>query len=173
MGGDKALVELDGVPLLRYPLEVLRQVLGTVVVAAKADTRLPRLDGSTGLVLEPAEPRHPLVGVRAALQAVGSPVFCVPVDLPLIDEATVRTVLAGAAGNPMGAVAATEDGVHPLVGLFAPSALPGLVAMGPDEPARAVVERLGLARVRVPRPEALLDVNAPEDLLLLGGARGR
>jgi molybdopterin-guanine dinucleotide biosynthesis protein A len=66
MGGDKALVPLDGIPLLRYPLEVLRQVLGTVVVAAKADTRLPRLDGSTRLVLEPEQPRHPLAGVRAA-----------------------------------------------------------------------------------------------------------
>lgn len=173
MGGDKALVELDGIPLLRYPLEVLRQVLGSVVVAAKADTRLPRLDGSTRLVLEPSSPRHPLVGVRAALQEVGGPVFCVPVDLPLLDEATVRTVLAGAAGNPMGAVAVTDAGVHPLVGLFTLQALPGLVAMGEDEPARAVVERLGLARVRVPRPEALTDVNAPEDLLLLGGLRPR
>ena len=172
MGGDKALATLDGIPLLRYPLEVLRQVFGTVAVAAKSDSRLPRLDASVTLLLEPPEPRHPLVGVRTALAALDGPVFVCPVDVPLLDEATVRHLWAGAEGSDVGAVARAEGSLHPLVGLFLPAALPGLVAMDPDEPARDVVGRLGLAPVDVPRPEALRNVNAPEDLLMLAEGFG-
>ncbi len=169
MGGDKALVALDGVPLLRYPLEVLRQVLGEVAVAAKADTRLPRMDGSVRLLLEPPEPRHPLVGVRHALAVLDRPIFVCPVDVPLIDEATVRAVLAGAKGHATGAVAAAEGRLHPLVGLYTPEALGVLEAMDPDEPVRAVVERLRMGVVLLPDAAPLRNVNAPEDLLTIGG----
>src|SRR3982751_2329337 len=95
LGGDKAIVELEGRPLLLYPVEALHSVCDEVVVVAKRDTLLPPLSGVADLWIEPDEPRHPLVGVAHALGlAVGRPVLVVPVDLPLIDAATLRAILS-------------------------------------------------------------------------------
>ena len=70
IGGDKATVELEGRPLLLYPLAVLRAVLDDVAVVAKRATILPALDPDVEIWLEADEPRHPLAGVvRAALRA--------------------------------------------------------------------------------------------------------
>ncbi|MBV8217512.1 MAG: NTP transferase domain-containing protein, partial [Solirubrobacterales bacterium] len=47
IGGDKAIVELNGRPLISYPLEAVRQALGQVAILAKADTKLPYVSGVT------------------------------------------------------------------------------------------------------------------------------
>ena len=65
LGGDKAIVELEGRALVHYPLEALHEVCDDVVVVAKRDTLLPPLSGIADLWIEPDEPRHPLVGRRA------------------------------------------------------------------------------------------------------------
>src|SRR5215213_10959902 len=81
LGGDKAIVELEGRALVLYPLDALHEVCDDVAVVAKRDTLLPPLAGVADLWIEPDEPRHPLVGVAHALGlAVGRPVLVVPVD---------------------------------------------------------------------------------------------
>jgi molybdenum cofactor guanylyltransferase len=88
LGGDKAIVELEGRPLIQYVLEALHEVCDDVAVVAKRDTLLPALAGTADLWIEPDEPRHPLTGVAHALQmAAGRSVLAVAVDLPLIDAA--------------------------------------------------------------------------------------
>ena len=78
IGGDKATVELEGRPLLHYPLSVLRAVLDEVAVVAKQSTVLPGLDVEIAIWLEPEEPRHPLAGIVHALRcARGRPVVVV------------------------------------------------------------------------------------------------
>src|SRR3954452_7778659 len=93
IGGDKAIVELEGRALVHYPLEALHEVCDDVVVVAKRDTMLPPLAGAADLWIEPDEPRHPLAGVVHALR-VGRRrrVVVVAVDLPLIDAATLRCI---------------------------------------------------------------------------------
>ena len=163
MGGRKALALLDGRPLVAHVLEALAAVTREQVVVAKRDTALPL--GLTVWV-EPDEPRHPLAGVRHALRgAGGSPVLCCGVDLPRLGPATLRRLLAGA--GPAGAVARAGGFLHPTVALWTPAALPVLEAFAPDEPARAVALRAGLAPVDVD-PAALVNVNRPEDLQALG-----
>ncbi len=163
MGGRKALAVLDGRPLVAHVLDALAAVTREQVVVAKRATALPR--GVTVWV-EPDEPRHPLAGVRHALRgAGGSPVLCCGVDLPRLDPATLRALLAGA--GPAGAVARADGFLHPTVALWTPAALAVLEAFDPDEPARAVAVRAGLRAVDVD-PAALVNVNRPEDLERLG-----
>src|SRR4051812_20681561 len=93
IGGDKAIVELEGRALILYPLEALHGVCEDVVVVAKRDTMLPPLAGVADLWIEPDEPRHPLAGVAHALRlAMGRSVLAVAVDLPLVDAATPRAI---------------------------------------------------------------------------------
>ncbi len=93
LGGDKAIVELEGRPLLLYPVEALHELCDEVVVVAKRDTVLPPLAGVAELWIEPDEPRHPLAGVAHALRlAAGRSILVVAVDLPLMDAATLRTI---------------------------------------------------------------------------------
>src|SRR4051812_3660879 len=94
LGGDKAIVELEGRALVLYPLESLHEVCDDVAVVAKRETMLPPLAGAADLWIEPDEPRHPLAGVAHALRlAAGRPVLVVAVDLPLMDAATLRTIM--------------------------------------------------------------------------------
>ena len=155
MGGAKATALLAGRPLVVWAVEALRAGgLAEVAVAAKADTVLPELAGSA-VWREPAEPQHPLAGVRKALQrAGGRPIVTVPVDLPLVPAAVLRA-LADAEGC---AVVRAGGRLQPLVARFEP---------GVEVPVsgRAVDAVLGLAPVVLDvAGEGFLNVNTPEDL---------
>ncbi|MBS1881068.1 MAG: NTP transferase domain-containing protein, partial [Actinobacteria bacterium] len=86
LGGGKATAELAGRALVEYPLAALAAAGVEAVVVAKAETELPRL--AVPVVVEPAAPRHPLLGIVAALRhAGGRPVLAVACDLPLLAPA--------------------------------------------------------------------------------------
>jgi molybdopterin-guanine dinucleotide biosynthesis protein A len=181
LGGDKAIVELEGRPLLLYPVEALHELCDDVVVVAKRDTMLPPLAGAAQLWIEPDEPRHPLAGVAHALRlAAGRSILVVAVDLPLMDAATLR-LLVQAEPVPPAPAAVVVPRVHgrlqPLCALYTPRALPGLEGFDADARATDVVEGLGICEVVPPDPTAFYNVNRPEDLLqvsvLLKGGRPR
>jgi molybdopterin-guanine dinucleotide biosynthesis protein A len=166
LGGDKAIVELEGRPLLRYPLEALHELCDDVVVVAKRDTILPPLAGDAQLWIEPDEPRHPLAGVAHALRlAAGRPVLVVAVDLPLMDGATLRAIAETDPHDAAAVVPRVHGCLQPLCALYTPRALAGLEALKPDARATDVVEALGICEVQPPDPSAFLNVNRPEDLL--------
>jgi molybdenum cofactor guanylyltransferase len=166
IGGDKAIVELEGRPLLQYPLEALHEVCDDVSVVAKRSTVLPPLSGAADLWIEPDEPRHPLCGVVHALRlAGGRPVLVVCCDLPLIDGATLRSI---AGTDPQGAavvVPRVHGELEPFCALYAPRALPGLASFDPSARSRDIVEALGIRVVEPGDPTPFFNVNRPEDLL--------
>jgi molybdenum cofactor guanylyltransferase len=138
IGGDKCTVELAGRPLLLYPIQALRRVCEQVVVVAKQDTALPQLAGEAEVWVEPDEPRHPLAGVVHALRM-----------------ASARRVVVLACG----------DVAEPLCAVYTREALKGLEQFEPGARATDVVEALGVAHVEWGDANAVLSVNAPEDLL--------
>jgi molybdopterin-guanine dinucleotide biosynthesis protein A len=167
MGGDKAIVELEGRALVHYPLEALHEVCDEVVVVAKRDTILPPLSGVADLWIEPDEPRHPLLGVGHALRLAASrSVLVVAVDLPLMDAATLRAIMEAEPSAPATvAVPRVHGRLQPLCALYTPAALPGLASFDADARATEVVEALGVREVEGLDETAFYNVNAPEDLL--------
>jgi molybdopterin-guanine dinucleotide biosynthesis protein A len=164
IGGDKATVELAGRPLVLYPIAALRQVCEHVVVVAKADTSLPSLTGAAEVWIEPEEPRHPLTGVVHALRtATARKVLVLAGDMPLVPEALLRALVDAASGA--GAVARHGGIAEPLCACYTRKALPGLAHFDPTARAIDVVEQLGVAHVDWVDADALLSVNAPEDLI--------
>jgi molybdenum cofactor guanylyltransferase len=166
IGGDKAIVELEGRPLIAYAVEALHAVCDEVVVVAKAGTVLPALAGLSAVWVEPDEPQHPLTGVVHALrEAQGRPVLVLPVDLPLMDAGTLRLLLET---DPAGAVAVVprvHGRLQPLCALYRPEALAALEGFAVDGRATEIVEGIGICAVEAPDPTAFANVNRPEDLL--------
>jgi nicotine blue oxidoreductase len=114
MGGPKALVELDGEPLVRRGIRLL--AAGgcdpvTVVVGASADQVRPLCDGAT--VVEAADWASGMAAsLRAGLAALDADAdACVIalVDQPLVTAGAVERLRAAHAGGAVAAVA-TYDG---------------------------------------------------------------
>jgi molybdopterin-guanine dinucleotide biosynthesis protein A len=83
IGGDKALAELRGRPLISYPIAALRAAGLDPVVVAKTYSSLPDL-GCT-VVREPTAPSHPLCGVVTALRwGEGRAVLVLGCDMPFV-----------------------------------------------------------------------------------------
>jgi molybdopterin-guanine dinucleotide biosynthesis protein A len=113
MGTPKAGVLLDGRSLLDHAVAAARAAGLTPVIVAKADSVLPPTDAERWD--EPAEPRHPLTGVAAALRHAGGPVVALPVDLPRVPPALLAHLAARR--EPL-VVTEGAGRLHPLLGRF-------------------------------------------------------
>ena len=168
IGGDKAIVELDGRALLLYPLAVLRSALAEVAIVAKRDTALPALEAQTSVWLEPDHPRHPLNGIVHALRlAAGRSVLVVAGDMPLLDVPLVRALIEAerAATGAAAVVPRAGDRLQPLCALYTPRALAALERFDPDVRAADAVAALDPVVLEVADETPFFNVNAPEDLL--------
>jgi molybdenum cofactor guanylyltransferase len=166
IGGDKAIVELDGRPLLHYPVAAVRRALGEVAVVAKRATALPRLDPDVAIWLEEDEPQHPLTGVVRALRSARSDaVVVVAGDMPFVTAELLRALArAGARGAPA-VVPRAAGGLQPLCARYEVAALPALARFDPDVPMREAVAALQPRILEWPEDEPFFNVNRPEDLL--------
>jgi molybdopterin-guanine dinucleotide biosynthesis protein A len=164
IGGTKALVALDGRPLLHYPLEALRVVLQDVVVVCKGDTPLPPLPAPVSIWCENDPEHHPLIGVAAALRQAGSRAIVVCAgDMPLVTPDAIRALVEA---SPATAVVARAAGhLQPLFARYETAALPVIEAMSLSEPAMRVIERLEPLVVDLADDDVVMNVNAPEDIL--------
>ena len=173
MAGDKALLEVDGAPLIAWPLAALGAVLADVLVVARADSALP-----TGLGVdvwtEPGDTsRHPLRGIVHALRGAGGrDIVVCAVDMPCVTPATVRILATVMPGRTV--IAADADGrAQPLLARYAAGSLAALVAAPPDASLTATVLALDHVLLEVPDDE-LVNVNTAADIPAAEAAlRGR
>lgn len=168
IGGHKARVHLGGRPLIDYAWESLRHAGLDPFVVAKAEHAFA--PEGIRVVVEPDEPRHPLLGIETALRAAsGRPVLVVPCDLPFL-PASLLGRLATAPGNTV--IAGTTDGPQPLVGRYGAQSLGTITsALAARQSVRSVLELLRPKLLDVTGsaefgdPEIIFhNVNTPEDL---------
>jgi molybdopterin-guanine dinucleotide biosynthesis protein A len=174
IGGDKAMVELEGRPLVHYPLNVLRAVLDEVAIVAKPSTVLPGLDVEVAIWLEPEEPRHPLAGVVHALRcARGQPVVVVAGDMPFVTRGLVAALARERSRGAVAVVPRAGGRLQPLCARYEPRALGALAGCDLTAPLSDAVGALDPRILEWPDEEPFFTVNSPEDILqaaaLLGG----
>jgi molybdopterin-guanine dinucleotide biosynthesis protein A len=167
MGRPKAGAELAGRPLVSYPVAAARAVDLEPWVIAKPDTELPPLD--CRVLIEPAEPHHPLCGIVAALGAAeGRAAVAVAADMPFVED----KLLAWIASHLGTACVQAEGRLQPLLGRYDPvDAEPLAAAVGSGEAAHEAVVRLDplligeedLRRFGDPA-QICFNVNTPADL---------
>jgi len=163
IGGDKAVVALDGRPLIDYPLAALRAAgIEEVALVAKRDTALP---SGVPVWLEPDEPRHPLTGLVHALRSAGGrSVFACAADLVLLDAATVQRVLAAAQAGDLAVVPEAGGHLQPLCALYAPVALDALRRCETTTSLKEAVEALTPRVLPFDDDTPFFNVNTREDL---------
>jgi molybdenum cofactor guanylyltransferase len=136
MGADKALVEIDGEPMVARAARRLASVADPVLLASGAVGRMAMLGLPYAEVGDPGGPgRGPLAGVVAGLEA--SPhllMAVVAVDLPFLDPGLLAA-LARLRDDEDAVVPVTSAGPQPLHAVYATSAL------------RALADRLSTGRL--------------------------
>lgn len=168
IGGEKSIVELQGKPLICYPVEAVQQVLSRVAILAKTGTQLPRLSG-VAVWIEPESPRHPLVGITQALAlAGGRPVLICAGDLPFVTPELIRRLVKADPGRSTAVVACADERMQPLLGCYQPRALELLAGAAREGTGRVMdaVAALEPVLLEVDDPEELFDVDSPDDLLM-------
>jgi molybdenum cofactor guanylyltransferase len=177
IGGDKAVVELCGRPLIAYPVAAMRAALQEISVLAKADTALPSLPGVT-VWIESDRLRHPLVGICEALAlAAGRSVLVCAADLPFVTEELIRSLAGAEVGDAPAVVVSCRGRMQPLLGHYLPAAGPMLrqALESGEQRLVAAVESIAPRRLEVQDEDLLFNVNAPEDVLtasaMLGSSR--
>ena len=164
----KALVEVAGRPMVSRIVSTVGSAGLEPVVVAKPDSPLPRLD--CRLLAEPAEPRHPLTGLIAALHtSAGRGVVAIACDMPLV-PAKLLTWLAQLEEEI--AVCEVDGRLEPLLGRYSPAAATALAgrldegaamrdAVGALDP--YVVTEDKIARFGDPK-SIVFNVNEPGDV---------
>jgi molybdenum cofactor guanylyltransferase len=168
MGTAKALVEVAGLPMASRIVSTVGSAGLEPVVVAKPDSPLPRLD--CRVLAEPAEPRHPLTGLIAALQtSAGRGVVAIACDMPLV-PAQLLAWLAELEEEI--AVCEVDGRLEPLLGRYSPTIADRLAAglaegaalrdaVGALDPYIVAEERI--ARFGDPK-SIVFNVNAPGDV---------
>ncbi len=128
MGRDKALLLLDGVPLIVHALASLRRLgLQPVIAGARAD-----LAGHAPFVADLHPGCGPLGGIEAALAATSSAeqaVLFLPVDLPLLPVAFLSLLVQRAEQTGAHATIPMVAGrAQPLCAVYRAALLPGITA---------------------------------------------
>jgi molybdenum cofactor guanylyltransferase len=158
IGGNKALVELAGRPLISYVLQAAHDAGLPAVVVAKSTTKLPPLD--VPILLEPDAPVHPLLGVITALEKLPA-IIAIPCDMPFIQP------------QALAALAEMTDDVatlwpdQPFPSLYRRLVLPQLrQALDANQSMRATQAHSSLAPAAVSSTDSAtqISINTAEDL---------
>jgi len=170
-GGDKALLDLGGRPMLAQVIDRLAPQVAAMALNANGD---PDRFAGFGLPVIPdtvAGFPGPLAGVLAgldwAVERGAGHIVTVAADTPFFPTDLVARLVAGAGAAPI-ALAETASGLHPTFGLW-PVALRDDLALALADGVRKVAawaQGAGTCRVRFgDRPrDPFFNVNTPEDL---------
>lgn len=175
-GENKALFKIDGRAVIEIVIAAIPPGCPIFIVANS-----PAEYAHLGLPTRPDNYPNagPLAGIHAGLSH--SPCewnFFLACDFPCLRAAVVEEIGAAlfnknkAEGGAQVILPETAEGLQPLCALWSKSTLPLVetALKGEQRSVRAVLAQLSLHRVYLSKPEALLNLNTPEDLAKLSNA---
>lgn len=167
MGGvDKGLVEYHGRALIAHVIERIRPQVDNVIISANRNHDRYAAYGDGVVSDTVAGYAGPLAGLAAGIRAAQTDlVLCVACDMPNLPPDLVRRLRAEL-GSQDAAVAASSDGLQPVVALYRANVLPRLnawLAAG-NRKAADWLATLDYAKVMFDA-DAFANLNSPEDLI--------
>lgn len=172
MGTDKALLPLDGRPLVWHVIARLRPLVSEIVIVGDNAGAYRRF--GIPVIPDPRPDEGPLAGIRTALMNTDAPlVFCCACDMPFLETALVGRLLELAEQGVAAVVPRVRGKPEPLCAVYAREALPAIeaeLATGgrriKDALARMPTRYVEEEDLRVFDPElrSFVNVNTLEDL---------
>lgn len=169
-GRDKAAVEISGTAMLDRSVDLLAAVIADVFVSIRGEQADDALRNKHRLLIDDQENLGPMAGLLAAHQRSPTHAWlALACDMPLMDEPTLRELIAQRdASKPATAfVSPVDDGPEPLCAIYEPHALADFarqIKAGQRIAPREQLKQMRFCQVRATNPEALRNINRPEDL---------
>jgi molybdenum cofactor guanylyltransferase len=170
MGRDKAALEYAaGLSQLDRAVELLRPLATSVHISVRADQAADPLRQRHEQILDRGDVEGPVAGIRAAqVQDAAAAWLVVACDLPLLDESTLRELVARRDPTKTAtAFRSSHDGLpEPLCAIWEPGSAPLLqrfLDAGRNCPRKFLISSDTLL-LDQPDPEALDNVNTPDEL---------
>lgn len=172
MGTDKALLLLDGTPLIRHVIAGLRPLIAEIMIVGDPAGAF----GGFGIPVIPDQrpDEGPLAGIRTALMHTdASLVFCCACDMPFLATALVRRLLELAEQDVSAVVPRVRGEPEPLCAVYPREALPVIedVLASGRRSIRDVLDKLPTRYVETddlrrydPELRSFVNVNTPDDL---------
>lgn len=177
-GSPKQLARIGGRPLLHRAVGIATEVGGqavTVVLGAYADQLAPLLKHSAGTVIINRRWEEGLASsLREGVRAL--PSGCDGVLVLLADQVAVSAhdlarLAAAWRAQPEWLIAASYEGHTGVPAIFPRWTFSGFNDLRGDSGARTMLERHAGRVMRIPMPNAAIDIDTPEDLLALTDPR--
>ena len=178
MGCPKALLEVDGLPLLQRQFQLLSPLFERTFVVLKDSALLKKIPTLPwdAIITDPPGSRCLLDVIGNAIEKVGRPVFLAAVDMPLLSPNIVEQICSRHTdGN---SVVPVEGGrPQPLAAVWDPSSLEVLEPPDGDLALLAWVRRVNATQLKWPDDflqhteeersptNPFRNINTPEDLL--------
>ena len=178
-GGEKAIFEIDGKPMIQHVVERISGLSAEVVISLKSSRGLTRMFPGTKIVLDRWDKRGALTGLMSALPEIKSEyVALVTCDCPKIKPKVINSLFDSARGHD-GAIPRWPNGyIEPLQAVYRTENLKKAVenAWGSGMmrlrdvlkmlPYLVYISTEKLKRVD-PALESFLNINSPEDMVKL------
>lgn len=117
MGQDKALIEVDGVPLLKRTYDAAKHCTDSIYVVTSWRDRYESILPDANWIDESA-PRSPIIAFAEAFQQIPTDwVLLLACDLPRLNGETLKELMAQL-GETSIVVARSEEGWEPLCGFY-------------------------------------------------------
>lgn len=170
MGRDKALIEIDGIPLLRRVYNAAIHCSDSIYVVTSWVDRYQDLLPSTVNFIAESSPRSPIVALKEALEQISSEwVLLLACDLPKLDGLVLQgwtRQLERVPKEVMAVLPKHPKGWEPTCGFYRSSCLPAL-AVYIEQGGRSFqkwLETQDVEELEVSDRQMLMNCNTPEDL---------
>ena len=169
MGRDKAALEYEGSTQLERAVELLLPRVRSVHVSVREDQTGDPLRHRFAQIMDRGDVTGPVAGIRAAqLHDPSAAWLVLACDLPYLDADTLDTLIAGRdAGRTGTAFRSSHDALpEPLCAIWEPASagpLQRFIEGGRNCPRKFLIQSDTLL-LDQPRPEALDNVNTPDEL---------
>jgi len=173
MGHDKALLRVDGETQLSRAVRLLESFLDRVFVSTRADQQDESERKRFERIVDRYENLGPIAGILSALEEYNDVGWLVlACDLPNIDENTIRFLIENkSVEQPFTAFRSSSDGLpEPLCAYYAAGAttiIKSFIDDGIICPRKVLIGSDTLL-LDQPNPDALDNINTPEDLQRTG-----
>lgn len=165
MGRDKALIEIDGVPLLKRTYEAAKHCTDAIYVVTSWRDRYQSILSGVQWIEESA-PRSPLVAFAEAFEQISTDwALLLACDLPRLTGETLQD-LTTQLGETSIVVARSQEGWEPLCGFYHRDCLPSLrnyLASG-QRSFQDWLDSETVQELNVSDRQILFNCNTPDDL---------